>query len=181
MTITFDVSEQDLWNFQRHFMANSRAYRRMNSVTAVVAPAMVIALLVINYRNEPEMLMVAIPISLPVMAILFGIFYFFFRWQARAMFRRAVREGQSKGVLGPHTITLEPDTLREVTAAGEATHKWSGIAKVAETDDYIFVYTQPFAAHVIPRRAFATSADAASFANRARELHDAAKAATTAR
>lgn len=50
-------------------------------------------------------------------------------------------------------LELDDDGLT-ILAGRRSTHvPWSRISRVVETDDHVFVYTGPDAAHVIPRRA----------------------------
>lgn len=56
-------------------------------------------------------------------------------------------------------LWLDDDGLN--ITAGERSNRvrWAGITRVVETDDYVFVYTGPETAHVIPRRVGPAVAD----------------------
>jgi hypothetical protein len=87
---------------------------------------------------------------------------------------RTFREGQS-GVLCEHTITLTPEALLERTAVNNSKALWRGIFRVDATPEYIFIFTQPGAAHTIPRRFFATPSDSEQFLAAARTYHETAR------
>ena len=95
-------------------------------------------------------------------------------WAFNRMFmRRAINQmlkqhEQDKGQLGRHQIVLDETGVIESTAVGETRTSWSGIDRVEQNEDYIFLYTQPHAAHVVPKRAFADTDDAQSFYEMAR-------------
>jgi hypothetical protein len=58
--------------------------------------------------------------------------------------------------------------LRHRTPHREGVTRWSGILRVDETERYLFLMFDRAAGYAIPKRAFASPADAASFSNRVR-------------
>jgi hypothetical protein len=89
---------------------------------------------------------------------------------------RAYRNTDRNGVLGEHTITLTPEALHERTAVNDSKASWRGIYRIDATPTHLFIFTQPNAAHVIPRRAFPTTNAAEHFLSMARGYHEAATA-----
>jgi hypothetical protein len=63
-------------------------------------------------------------------------------------------EKPGKGQLGKHRIVLSANGLAESTAVGESRTSWAGVDRVEQDPHYIFIYTSPAAAHVVPKRAF---------------------------
>ncbi len=75
-------------------------------------------------------------------------------WYRRAIprqVRKLYSEGKNKGVLGPHTLRIDEDGLHETSEVSEGKTLWSGIERIGEDDDYLFVYVQAMMAHVIPK------------------------------
>lgn len=66
-------------------------------------------------------------------------------------------------VLGWHRVALEEDGLHEETRVGTAFVKWSGVVEVRDAGDYILVFIDRSIAHVVPKRAFASGAEARHF------------------
>jgi hypothetical protein len=86
------------------------------------------------------------------------------RRQTRRAIRELVKEEkQDRGQLGRHRIGLSGQGVHESTAVGESRSSWAGVDRVEQDPSYIFIYTAPHAAHVIPKRAFDSSADADRF------------------
>jgi hypothetical protein len=81
----------------------------------------------------------------------------------RAILQLLKREKPGKGQLGRHRIVLSDDVIIESTAVGESRTAWAGVDRVEQNDQYIFIYTSPTSAHVIPRRAFRDSQAADDF------------------
>jgi len=86
--------------------------------------------------------------------------------------RRAIRRGildlmkdekPGRGQLGTHKIVLNEAGLVESTAVNQSRHSWAGVDRVEQDRDYIFIYTQAHAAHIIPKRAFNSVHEAESF------------------
>ena len=70
---------------------------------------------------------------------------------------------RDKGQLGRHKVLLDEDGVVESTAVGESRSSWAGIDRLEQDREYIFIYTQPHAAHIIPKRAFNNSHEAQAF------------------
>jgi hypothetical protein len=72
-------------------------------------------------------------------------------------------EKPDKGQLGRHTVKLEETGVAESTAVGEQRTSWAGIDRIEHDPDYIYIYTTPMAAVVIPKRAFSSPVEAEKF------------------
>jgi hypothetical protein len=86
----------------------------------------------------------------------------------KRMMRRTIltllkEEEPEKGQLGAHAITLDDHGVMETTAVGEMRVSWHGINRVEEDPNYIYIYTAPAAAFVIPRRSFASPEESNDF------------------
>jgi hypothetical protein len=58
--------------------------------------------------------------------------------------------------------------LVESTAVGESRCSWAGVDRVEHDQQYIYIYTAPHAAHIIPKCAFNNLHEAESFYQLAR-------------
>ena len=67
-----------------------------------------------------------------------------------------------------HIIAIAPDSITEISEVGESRTAWSGVEKVEENEEYIFLYTGSLIAHVIPKRAFISQDEASKFFQQAR-------------
>lgn len=73
----------------------------------------------------------------------------------------SLREGGS--YLGPRTFTLDADGLRIEGAHGMTLTRWPVIVEVSETAQTLLLWTDPGAAIMVPKDAFASDADRAAF------------------
>lgn len=74
-----------------------------------------------------------------------------------------IHAGTGKNVLTTHTVTLNENGVSEVTPAGSSNQNWNSIIDVCRTRNFILIYTQRHAAHVIPLNAFASREAADDF------------------
>ena len=89
----------------------------------------------------------------------------------RRLLRKAIlqlldQEKPERGQLGRHSLALSETGVREWTAVGESRTAWAGVDRVEEDPRYIYLYTSPVAAHLIPRRAFRDADQAQAFYQR---------------
>lgn len=92
------------------------------------------------------------------------IMWFFEKWQARRTILDFLKEEKpGRGQLGAHKVSLDEAGLVETTAVNESRHSWTGVDRVEHDQKYIYIYTAPHAALVIPKRAFHSSQEAESF------------------
>ena len=101
--------------------------------------------------------------------------HFLQRWLMRRVILRLLRdEKPERGHLGRHKIVLGESGLVESTAVGESRTSWAGVDRVEQNPDYIFIYTSPAAAHLIPKRAFSDLEAAERFYQLSRTSQEAA-------
>ena len=84
------------------------------------------------------------------------------------MTRRLIRqllkdEKPGRGQVGRHKVVLSDAGVVESTDVSESRTSWAGVDRVEQNAEYIFIYTSPAAAHVIPKRAFSGHGGGGSF------------------
>ena len=105
-------------------------------------------------------------LPLPVLLVIGWIVQ---RWQIRRAILELVKEEKpGRGQLGAHKISLDEAELVERTAVNESHHAWAGVDRVEHDQKYIYIYTAPHAALIIPKRAFNNLHEAESFYQLAR-------------
>ena len=72
-------------------------------------------------------------------------------------------------------IKFDNDYLAEITDVNENRHSWKGVDRIEENQDYIFIFTSPSNAHIIPKRFFNSLKNAANFTDEAKRLQESAK------
>jgi YcxB-like protein len=85
------------------------------------------------------------------------------RMMRRALLQLLKEEKPGRGQLGRHRLVLTDGGVVESTAVGESRTSWAGVDRIEQNPEYIFIYTSPAAAHVIPKQAFRDMQEAESF------------------
>jgi YcxB-like protein len=92
-----------------------------------------------------------------------------FRWQVRAHLRRNPADAQ------PTTLEITPRGISSASDEAEGTIFWKAIRRIDAARAHIYIYFEPHAAFVIPRRAFASAEEADVFLQTIRSWQAAAR------
>jgi hypothetical protein len=111
-------------------------------------------------------------IAFPVVAL--AQWYLERRLMRRAILQLLKEEKPGKGQVGRHRVVLNEGGVVESTAVGESRTSWAGVDRIEQNPEYIFIYTSPVAAHVIPKRAFRDKQEAEAFYDLSRTRKEAA-------
>jgi len=175
MNISYDVTLDDVVEFNRyhwqHSVAIRRVHRRSMLLMAPLTGALVLASALVGGLIPPLFLPVVLAFACGVVGYwITDVLWrrFWLGW----MVRKIAAEGGNKTTLGRHELLIASDGVTERTAFGESRQTWPAIERVVESERYIFIYTQPLAAHIIPKAAFADPEAAARFLAEARRLHE---------
>ena len=155
--IDYELTRDDLVAFQLYAMKSSRTARRFGRRTRITYA---IVIVIMAALTSPWSSTIAAGGFLIACVTFLGL-----SWAlTRVLTRRAIMELVSdevpeKGHLGRHHIEFDENGIVETTAVGESRVSWAGIDRIERNSDHVLVYTTPSAAHMIPRRAFATPDD----------------------
>jgi hypothetical protein len=169
MTICYDNNMEDINAFILHYLNHSPHCLRIRRIMSILAPAIwFLALMVGASKHLLVSLVVWILISL-AWVWWFPRYQF---WHAKRTTAKLMKEGQNAGFLCEHRIEITPEYMIETTDVGETKVFWRGVEKIAEDSGYLYFYTGAMQAHVIPRRAFASRAEAQEFRETARHYRE---------
>jgi YcxB-like protein len=168
MKVSFDLSVEDLVHFNQFHWRQSRAMKQMYRWSFAGAPVVAMAIALV-LRSKGLFVASAAAAGAVCGYTLFLVLYT--RWSLKWAVRKMLAEGDNRGVLGRHEIEIAPDGVHERTAVNRSHQSWTGIERIAEDDRYIYIYVQSMMAHVIPKAAFPSTADAAAFLLEARRRH----------
>jgi hypothetical protein len=170
MKIRYAITIGDLTAFMRYYTRHSTLYRLAFVLLRWVLPGMMLAL-GLPYVGVDWC--AALCWLAPGVLLMLGV-----RWLFESLLALQVRarhrEGDNKGVLGPHELELAPPDLIERTPVNESRHWLGAIEKVATTPTHALIFISSFAAHVVPR-AGVTDRDFEAFVRAVTEEVEAAK------
>jgi len=175
--VEYEITPEDLYAFQWRAAFQSPRARRVRRLAywAWLLALVLFALVPAIGADGFTLSRVSIGFMLVPLLVFFLLQWALERWLMRRAIRYLLRdERPERGVLGRHRIVLDEDGVRESTAVGESRTRWAGIDRVEQSAEYIYIYTSPAAAHVIPRRAFSDPLGAEAFYRFARARKEAA-------
>lgn len=178
MEVEYELTRDDLYDFQwrANYTSPSALRKRLKVYLSVFFALLVFSVLPaisgdgFNISN----------VNFILLAVTFPIMAFFIWWYLRRTLRRAIvellnEEKPDQGQLGSHKISLTETELVETTHVGQSLTKWAGVDRVEQNDDYIFIYTTPHAAFIVPKRSFDSKHQAESFYQLARVSKEAGR------
>jgi hypothetical protein len=175
--VTYNLEVADMKAFQRYHRTISPQVRRVRIFVLVILCASSLDSALRHQAGSVGFRIVYFFVMLGLMLVIVAAITLVANWIVQF---RAYDNTDRHGVLGEHTIALTAEALHERTAVNESKASWSGIFRIDATPTHLFIYTQPNAALVIPRRAFPTAEAAEQFLSTARTYHDAATSPVTA-
>ena len=166
MDLTYDISREDYWEFNKFYLTRSRHLRLRIGFTALIVASTCFLLLTL-FEATPFKFAV-------VWACITGMLYVpFAYWNCK----RTVMRIPSKGgtMLGEHHLKIGSDGVFGKSKAGEGLIRWSGVMDIIETKKYVFMFMDTTVAIIVPKRVFANSADMVQFLITATSFWKAAK------
>src|SRR5215216_7230049 len=166
MEVEYELTHDDLYAFQCRAAFDSPRGRRS---TRKVYLLWFVALLLVSLLPAigPDGFVIS-RVNFIFLAVAFPIVGLVQGFLTRRLMRRALldllkEEKPGRGQLGKHKVVLTEDSVVESTAVGESRTSWAGVDRIEQNPQYIFIYTSPAAAHVIPKRAFRDMQEAEGF------------------
>jgi hypothetical protein len=154
MEIKFDFNRMDYWNFTKFHFVHKPLLRGI----LIFYLAVILFVSVISILDGKGIGFVIFTL------IFFIVVYFILKLVA-------MRAPASKaGTLGEHSLTATDEGLIEITSVKNSFTKWQGVLEILMVKNYIIIYIDNMAAHVIPKRAFINEQEAVDFYHRVMEL-----------
>jgi hypothetical protein len=166
MDLTYSITRDDYWTFNKFFLERYRHLRRTMVINSV-AVAVVSGLIMGPVLHLPNVYV------LVWCCIAAAGFPPFFYWQCKRRIMRLPAKGGT--MLGEHSLRFDSEGVSGKTAVSEGTIRWTGVLDIVETKKYFFMFVDTAVAFIIPKRAFASPADADQFFSTATSLWKAAK------
>lgn len=173
MEVEYELTREDLYAFQwrASYLAPSARRERLKAYGYLFLIFLFIFFILPTISGDGftfSFSIAAVLVTFLLPSITFVLVVFFasalLRWQLRrAILERVEEEKPGQGQVGRHKIRLTEAEIVEQTEVGESRTSWAGVDRIEQNDDYFFIYTSPHGAHVVPKRAFGSPDEAASF------------------
>jgi hypothetical protein len=146
MEINVDLNREDYLKFNKYVILKNRIKRSF-----IIATIFIIIWIIILNKD--------IPFNLPLILIETIIFYLgwgvIFLIIYSINFNKIKRMPDENGsILGSKKYIILEEGFKEITDVSESITKWTGIKKLVENKEYIYLFVDKIAAFVIPKRYF---------------------------
>jgi hypothetical protein len=166
IAVDYELTPDDLNAFQLRAIQRSPSAKRTRRNTYIYLFAGVLLLAIVPAIGPGgfDISRVSFGFLVGFFALVASLTWFFEKRLTRRAISDLVKEEKpDKGQLGRHTLRLDDAGMVESTAVGESRTSWAGVDRVEKDPDYIFIYTAPHAALVIPRHAFSSADESEKF------------------
>jgi hypothetical protein len=167
MEIEYDLTTDDLINYQRYDLQNSRLWRKRRRYGEAIVPLIIFAMGVINLIaywgfDQPDVSsdILFVVTSTLVTAVIWHYIYkshWYQQYIQRAYSKRFLayyREGRNKTLLGAHRLIIFKEGFTGISDGVESKAQWDIVEKIIQISDYVFIYIGTSMAIIVPRRAF---------------------------
>lgn len=157
MEVEYEITREDLYAFQWRAVFESARGRRVRRMAYVGWPLAIGLFAILPAIGADGFTLSRVSFTFILVSLLIVLLFQWCleRWLVGRAIRQLLRdERPDRGQLGRHRLVLGEDGLTETTAVGESRTRWAGVDRVEQSPNYIYIYTSPAAAHVIPKRAF---------------------------
>ena len=166
MQIEYELTNDDLYAFQWRGAFKSKLGRRSSLMSYGVWFLAVLLISILPAISSDGFNIEDVDLRFLVTAfvVVACLNWLLTRWLMHRFINKLLSElKRDKGQLGRHKVLLDENGVVESTTVGETRTSWAGIDRLEQNRDYIFIYTQPHAAHIIPKRAFDNPHEARAF------------------
>jgi hypothetical protein len=177
MEVSYELTSEDLYAFQLRAVQRSPIAKRSrrNMYIGFFVAVLIVGIVPAIGSDGFVISRVSFGFIVISFAVVTSLAWLLERRMTHSAIRQLIKEEKpDKGQLGRHTVKLEETGVAESTEVGEQRTSWRGIDRVEQDDGYIFIYTTPAAALLIPKRAFSSPIDAEKFHELATVLRNAA-------
>lgn len=152
MKIQYELTEDDYIRFNLSHIKRSKTGKRMLLLQRIIGPIIFLGayFVLAMWLQETDWWLYGI---YGIASILWFLFYpKYFERHVRKQTRRLIDERSNEGMIGPHTMDLDENGLRDLNEFGETRVSWAGIKEVVEENDYVYLYNSSISAYILPKR-----------------------------
>ncbi len=166
MEVTYTLDETDLRSLDRHLSKSH--YPRIERMAFILLGCIIIGIILNSIlRDKTGRDLWRIFLACSPLAAIVAIAYFGFQ----LLKKRACKETMSTpGFADQRVFQIAPEHVYIRDGLGEETTKWQRMHSIVNDSDHLFFFVTQTHAFIVPKRAFATSAEAQKFYETALEF-----------
>jgi hypothetical protein len=186
MTVEYELTTEDIRRSSLYHNFHSPTIRRQYRSGLLVFPIMWLMICTMIWFFADRERHTPMRTFLDLWPLFSGVplWFLYFPWHYRRKVRKIItamiNEGSNRGLLGRRQLTISPNGVTESGEFGQTTRTWKSIERIAEDEDYAYIYLHATEAMIVPRRAFGSNEEFGHFVAQAGEYHSAVEATSAA-
>jgi hypothetical protein len=162
--VRYTLTHKDLFAFNFRAMMENRILQFMTVL-------FMLSFMYLGFHTPPQKGQPELPLTgRIVIAVLMGLFVLLGMFVLQvALLLVTIWTKKFKGLIGEHELKLTDAGMLSQSANSESLRKWTGLLKVTSTNRYLYLYVNETTAQIVPKRYFASPAEAQSFEQMIRE------------
>jgi hypothetical protein len=170
ISIDYETELSDILASSLYFHETAIATRRGKQLVGWIFGAGAILLWVLGWFAGPDDRLFAWAVA-GALSLLCAVWPAIYRWRVRRLVSNISREGSPLNLVGPRRMTLTREYVVVSSPVSQTTLRWIGVSQVVRRPDALYLTVSSFSALLVPRRAFASDAQFAQFAQAAQDYH----------
>jgi len=176
MIIEYEISIDDIMDFNSYHYSNSPSLRRTILINRWVFPLLLgLCLIVVIESLDLHGLALGLPWLIWLIFTIFWVVFLGPRYMLGQMKKQIVKmyaEGKRGSYLRKHRLSITPEAVLDSTDYGDSKTYWKSVEKILSADRHLFIYTSATAAHIIPKRAFPDESKYREFIEISKRYHE---------
>lgn len=154
MKLEYNMIKDDYIAFNMHYIETSPTIKRTLLIQqyGVALVFLIIPYFYSRIVGTPMLLSYIVYGAIFLAWILYYPKYFMSITKKRTI--KMIDEGDNSSIYGMQRITLTDAGIEQESNTGESRTSWSGIERIDETKEYIYIYIGTMNAYLVPNRAF---------------------------
>ncbi len=166
-----DIVAFNIYHYTRSALGRRQFYRRWLLIGISVVLALAGVCYLFSVRGLLPSLSPALIISVVAAVAYVGAYPWIYAWRLRRSSEAVIQGGRNLAVFGPRRMTLTSQFVMHSSPFTQSAVRWIAVEKVDPQAVALYIYVSSNAAHIIPRRAFASDDDFQTFVHTAQEFH----------
>jgi len=154
MKITYTVTKEDFWNFNKHINYDTRESKLKLAISMLLY---IFACMLIYYLTYSIIAAIVIPI--PAFLLMLYMRYPNFK---RKVYKYAE---YTLGILDKNTLEIKEEGISITSFTYNRFYKWSIISSIKITDNYLFIFFNKMSGIIVPKRVFSSEDQVIRFYN----------------
>ncbi|AYC30530.1 YcxB family protein [Paenisporosarcina cavernae] len=155
MKLIYHLSEEAYVQFNMHHIENSKTVQTSLKLQRFGIPILYLFVAIVLSRVT-EMPLAYLLVGFAILGLAWILFYprYFYR-SIKKRTEKFIQEGDSKGILGTHEMTLTDEGITDISEGRQTSASWQSLQRLTEDDHNLYIYNTSMSAYILPKQEIA--------------------------